>query len=654
MKVSFITLFLFFTANICSAQILKDLGKRIKGDAEWRVRYKTDQQVAKGLDSLVELPKKLKAKKKSRENNTDNSNTEKQNNTNNSNTKQNINNKIQPNNSLNTSANEADDMTPKDGYITLKLSTDRVFAGGHITITGASIKVKNFTQVEITVSGPSTKDVKSILLAADGKYITAWNASDKAGDYTVTAKSSDKKAQQSARFIVYTLPQMSNWADENIAATNKAYDKLKDAVAKVEGKISPKNKAELDKKMGDLKDKMDDVLKLFKDLNTAGKETGELVKSAKSLPPNLAGNLSDLNNNLADHVRQMKTFERMTEHEPQDNTICEYLVMVNEACAAFSTFTNFYSKSFNTILLNITLDKGVPKAVDAVNSNGMQIVAPHDFIPKEIAKIFSISKFDAQSLTTKLGKAGIAGDLIQYTSDVLLKTYCGVFTGNFTHDYSVDHRNGKGEIWWSNGFGVKATLSLRYPKKDISPTVIKMKGNLEGNATNFSFFEDIDKEDGFHEGSKGKIEVVPIKTFIPLSVSFATSERDIMGFGAIARGLATPAYFNIPIDAEYDVDAGKIKIFINPAIIDFTDLIATQFVFLLVGGDLLPYIKKMNFPISKARLTINSVVKDHNEFTVEKDAKGNLSFSGKGHRHIGSPADEREHDLNFTISATKQ
>ena len=63
MKVSFITLFLFFTVNICSAQILKDLGKRIKGDAEWRVRYKTDQQVAKGLDSLVELPKKLKAKK---------------------------------------------------------------------------------------------------------------------------------------------------------------------------------------------------------------------------------------------------------------------------------------------------------------------------------------------------------------------------------------------------------------------------------------------------------------------------------------------------------------------------------------------------------------------------------------------------------------
>jgi hypothetical protein len=83
-----------------------------------------------------------------------------------------------------------------------------------------------------------------------------------------------------------------------------------------------------------------------------------------------------------------------------------------------------------------------------------------------------------------------------------------------------------------------------------------MKGNLEGNATNFTFFQDMwRKKMNFQKGSQGKLEVVPIKVFTPLAVSVATSERDILGFGAIARGLATPAYFNIPIDAEYDVDA---------------------------------------------------------------------------------------------------
>src|SRR5205809_6726312 len=126
---------------------------------------------------------------------------------------------------------------------------------------------------------------------------------------------------------------------------------------------------------------------------------------------------------------------------------------------------------------------------------------------------------------------------------------------------------------------MKITFSLSYTKKN-SGDIIKMKGNLEGNATKFKFFEDITKENDFYSVSKGKIEVVPIKTFTPLAVSVATSERDIMGFGAIARGLATPAYFNIPIDAEYDVDAKKIKIFVNDALVDFTDLVANQFVFL--------------------------------------------------------------------------
>ncbi len=98
---------------------------------------------------------------------------------------------------------------------------------------------------------------------------------------------------------------------------------------------------------------------------------------------------------------------------------------------------------------------------------------------------------------------------------------------------------------------------------------------------------------------------------------------DVLGFGAIARGLATPAYFNIPVDAEYDVNANKIKIFLNDPIIDFSPAVSNQLVFLLIGGDLLPYIKRMSFPIHEVFLTLSSVVRDHNEFDVKKDAKGN-------------------------------
>jgi hypothetical protein len=173
-------------------------------------------------------------------------------------------------------------------------------------------------------------------------------------------------------------------------------------------------------------------------------------------------------------------------------------------------------------------------------------------------------------------------------------------------------------------------------------------------ATKFSFYENVEAEDGFHEGSKGKIEVIELQVLKPPAFPFVSSLNDPAGFGAVARTVATPACFNITLDAEYDVDAKKIKLFLNNALIDFSPAVINQLIFLEVGADLLPYIKRMMFPIHPVLRTLGSVVRDHNEFTMVKDSKGNLSFIGKANKHLGSKADKIEHDLNFSISATKQ
>ncbi|MDN5284534.1 MAG: hypothetical protein JWR38_808 [Mucilaginibacter sp.] len=641
MKTFFVLILLLFIGTRSEAQFFKKLGQKIKDQAGWRTDRKADQKINQGFDTLETLPGKINNKKKATK----------------SNSRDTLKNKRSSGNAKPTA--DANDMTPSDGQVTVALSSNSVFTGGSITITGESVKYKNFTQVEITVNGPSVKDTKLVTLAADGKYSAAWTAPDKIGDYKITVKSSDKKVQQSSTVTVYALPQMGNWADDNIDAINKAQDNLKEAVAKVEDAISPNDKATLEKKVSELDEKIADVVKLFKDLNTAGKQTADLVKSAKHIPPNLAGNLSDLNNNLADNAREMKSFEKITDqHKPQDNTICEYLVMVNEACAAFSAVTNFWSLSLKTILLNITLDKAVPKAVDVVNTNGMQIDAPHDFIPKEVAKIFSIAKFDAESLQSKLGKikagAGIAGDVIQYATDVLMKTYCGVFKGEIKHDFTINFRNKDGVTWWKYGVVMQGALSLRYPKDGSKGKVIKMKGNIEGNATKFTFYENVAVEDGFQEGSKGKIQVIELKVIKPAAVPFVSSQSDVAGFGAFARTVVTPACFNIMIDAEYDVDANKIKIYLGTPLVDFSPAVVNQLIFVEVGADLLPYIKRMMFPIHPVFRTLGSVVRDHNEFSMDKDAKGNLSFSGKANKHLGNKTDKIEHDLNFSISARKE
>ena len=647
MKQVFVLLLSFLLVFKGGAQILKKIGNRIKDDAAWRLSNKIDNEIRKGVDSIFEMPKKNKNKKNA--NNSKASSEEIDKNKPDTDQQKNIN--TAANNTM--AAATEKEMKPTDGFITLTLSANTIFTGGSLRISGESIMYKDYKQVEIKITGPITTDKRNIFLNADGKYFIDWIASEKTGDYTVTVTGSDKKSKQSVGFTVAEIEHIFDdvWPEENIKHTKKALDNLEEKVDNVEAEISTKEKAILKQKMDELHSKTADVLNLYKDLNKAGKEISKLAKSGKKMSANLAGNLSDLNQNLNEQAVQMEKISGVTDHKPADNTICEYLVMVNEACAAFSTFTNVWSKSLGTILKNITIDKAVPKTVEVMNNN--RLPPDVEFMGKESSKIFATSLFDAESISSKMGKAGFAGDLIQYASDVLLKTYCGIYKGNFTHNYTIEFRNNDGENWWTYGAEMSATFSLRYPKKNAGD-IIKMKGNLEGNATKFTFFQDLAKENDFRAVSKGKIVVVPIKTFTPLSVSVATSERDILGFGAIARGLATPAYFNLPVDAEYDVDAKKIKININNAIIDFSNLVANQFVFFMVGQDLIPYPKKMDFPIHKAKTTINGIFIVFKEFDVEKDSKGNESFHGKGNRHIGDKTSIRETNLNFTLTVKKE
>lgn len=629
------------------SQIFKKVGTRIKNDANQHISNKIDNEIRKGVDSIYEMPKKSKDKNNATSPIASTGEIK----SNNTTKPQQKNENAAVNNKADTSIEK--EMKPTDGFITLNLSANTIFTGGYLRISGQSIMYKDYKQVEIKVTGPSITDVRNITLNSEGKYIVDWIASEKTGDYTVTVTGSDKKSKQSEGFTVEEIEKLFDdvWPEENIKQTKKALDNLEAAVDKVETEISTKEKATLEQKMDELRAKTAEALDLFNELNVAGKEISKLAKSGKKMTPTLAANLSDLNRNLNEQADQMKKISEVADHEPADNTICEYLVMVNEACAAFSTFTNLWSKSLGTILKNITIDKGVPKTVEVMNNSRLP---PHvEFMGKESSKIFATSLFDAESLTSKMGKAGIAGDLIQYVSDVLLKTYCGTYKGIFTHNYTIEFRNNKGENWWAYGAEMRATFSLRYPKKN-SGDIIKMKGNIEGNATKFTFFQDVAKENDFHAVSKGKLVVVPIKTFTPLAVSVATSERDIMGFGAIARGLATPAYFNITLDAEYNVDAKKIKIFVNNSIADFSDMVANQFIFFMIGQDMIPYPKTMSFPIHKAKTTINGIFISFKEFDVEKDSKGNESFTGKGNRHIGDKTSIRETNLNFTLTAKKE
>ena len=209
-------------ATICEGQILRKLGTQVKEDIEWRARRKAGQKIDQGLDSLIAAPKKIADKKAAKK--TDTTPPDQQDKKNTTEAKQNNGTKEPPNTIKAAPVEEEEELSTKDGYVTLQLSADKIFTGGGILISGESIQYKNFNQVEITVTGPSGTDVRKITLATGGKYYAGWNASNITGDYTVTVKSSDQKASQSATFSVEELELIfdDEWPEDNIKATNKA------------------------------------------------------------------------------------------------------------------------------------------------------------------------------------------------------------------------------------------------------------------------------------------------------------------------------------------------------------------------------------------------------------------------------------------------
>src|SRR5687768_12371607 len=225
MKALCISVLPFLLLYKSDAQLLKKIGTRVKEDVEWRAQRKAGQKIDQGLDSLIQVPKKIITKKSSKEKKTAVPDEQKEN-------KQ----AKEPGNTLKAAKEKDGELSTKDGHVTLKLSADKIFTGSGLLISGESIKYKNLTHVQIKVSGPSPTDVRNISLTNDGKYTAGWNAGDKTGEYTVTVTSSDKKATESATFSVEEIDITfdEGWPVDNIRETKRALDKLEAAVDKVE------------------------------------------------------------------------------------------------------------------------------------------------------------------------------------------------------------------------------------------------------------------------------------------------------------------------------------------------------------------------------------------------------------------------------------
>lgn len=620
-----------------STQILKKIGKDIKNETEWRIRYEARKKVNQAFDSLGEKTKKSSDKKRKQNDDQPADTAAQTGNT------PGFSSSSQQSEIKTHNPEEEVDMNPKQGYLDARVKPDKQVQGVAVEISGETMISDKLKTVEIVVYFTGKKDDRMRydvpVNKETGAFKFDFRETNEEGEYHAIVKSSDGKGTRNLKFHVYGWPDLEDIANENLALLKQAEKNLRDKTDKLKEQTAPRDDQEIDRKMQEVQEKIDDAKNLLEHLNDATGKIGKAVKT-KGMPASKRVYFGELNTILRNQAETMRDQLKRADHQPTDNSICEYLVIINEACAAFSTITNFYAKSIGGVILNLTTDKGIPKIVETENKiSGSPVPVDHDFWIKEPAKIFAIAKTDAASLSTKLGKAGIAGDLLQYISSVLLKTYCVTYSGDLKFHYDVTYRD-NGNVWWKNGYDCGGSITLRYPKSQKPENgVIKMKGNIEGNATRFTFSHDV------AQLLPKTSTVIPVASISPPSMPFVSSKADIFGFGAVARTAATPASFYLNIDAEYDVETGKIKLFYNDAMWDFTPAIRSRAFFVVIAVLPLPHYQE--FPIMKMGKTFSATLKRNNEFSM----KGGEGFTARGEMHL--PNGEIEHKSNFTMNVKR-
>jgi hypothetical protein len=625
---------LILIQSVSHAQLLRRLRDEAKWKLEQKAKEKMNHVIDKTVDKAVDSIGTKKDKKEKPKRNRGSKEVE---------------------NNLNESG--VKDVTPpakhkeNGGFIELHTSTNSIFAGGTLTFTGKSINYKDYNKVEVVIKNEhSYKEQSVFVLQKDGSFTGVWYAPSETGKYTMTATSSDKKASTTEEITVYGLSVLKNMASENITLTKQAQKALQERVEKVKPMISSQQATKLDEKMKAVDKNVDQTIKLLEHINNANQKIGEEIQKGQSLPRNLSDNLSELESKLKQNKEELKNQQEFINHQPFDNTICEYLVMINEACAAFSTFSSLWAGSIAKIAKSVIIG-AVPGTMGSANkAMGNPIPTGPDFVAKEGTKMYLVVKDDANALSQNLTKANFANDVIGFVSDILLKFYCGTYEGSMTQTFNFNYKNKYGDSWWKYGGTLEAKLNLRYPKNANTGRIIKMKGSLEGNATKFTFFAD-PKEAVADElkSAYNSTVVVTIADIKAIAIPFVSAKNDIAGFGAVARGLVTPSAFYIPIDAEYNLDNKQIKFFINSAILDFTPLIKNRKIFVVIAA--LPMFKWEDFPIEKAQKIIHGSLKEKNWFTVTGEESGKPHFEGTITRKVNQP--DFTIDLSIIMKAEK-
>lgn len=484
--------------------------------------------------------------------------------------------------------------------------------GSTVTLSGKTVvDGKRFT-VTLTVTPPGGAPVKLTAKAdSTGKYSVPYKVT-KAGDYTIAAVAPDGKGTASAKFRVAGAAGFADSVAGSLTTLSQSSEETTQGLhTSLGGLPESPAKAKADEKL-DALEKGEEAL--AKKADAAAKALARVAKVVEAYP-DLAPAFAPYADELADAEEQADDLrDHGTEYLKKvqsDGLTCETLDFANEALSLLSMEMNLQGK-IGKVILNLCTDKVFPGTVDAA-------------LPKASENSrFALSEAQKAGIAAAGGFAelrgsvfGLVGDTAQLISKKIFDAYCQKIEGPVTAKLDATFDGDAGAPYWKYTVQLTGKLSLRYPKSATKGTV-EMKGQIEGNATAFTFWEDITKIEPFPKGGmvilRQKITPVPGKYLDPDSaVGNAV--------GRYAR-TATPAYFIIPVEGK--LVKNKLTLTLDEALFDFPDDTVKNRLVLVFANPILPIpiIKKFDFPILKARFILNrGMSSDHPEFTLTTDSQ---------------------------------
>lgn len=505
-----------------------------------------------------------------------------------------------------------------------------VAVGAPVTISGTTFVDGKRLQVGITIQPPDKAPPIKVTATAnmtDGTFSTTFKETKTAGEYQVVAVSPDGDGMGKATFRVTTPGGLKTDAmrtlGEALAVSASAVDR---AITHTQPLPASPESQEV---ATNLKAIRDGIAKADQKRDAIGKGL-DAVADLASKDPALRQAIEPDFNKLGEWsdtaAQELARIRARLESAPTPVSLCDRIELANEGLTALSLVMSFTARAgaiaganigtAHAIFLAVLQNNALPEAVKRLPGTEEGKFYVTEVIKAAILRMQAMGTSDLDFKST-MGRGGIGllNDLMGYLMTRLYPKYCSKFSGPIKSDFDVSFFH-NGIKWMHYHVRLEGQIVLRFRNNTPVGQPIRLTGEIEGNATDFNFDEDVFVLD---DDLRRKVVrrrgglIILRKKLEP--EPFVNSVKDPVQLGLFHR-MTTPAYFYVGLEGELVNDRIVLKVL--DARQDFGDVIKNRLVLIYKTYLLLfPTIRVFEFPIQNAQFILSRGMEHTPDFTIK-------------------------------------